>query len=361
MGTKKIKTGIVGTGHGLRTIVPALESTKKFDVVAVAGSSIERVREKSDLPLNARPANFDELISDKTLELICIASPNQFHREQFEAAATSNANLYLEKPIATNFSDAKKLKRHFCDAKPRFIVLGHQLRFNPYIRTIRDFWQQGRFGQVYHVALMQRGGAFTSPTREWTWEFEKERGGGVRLAMGTHLLDLVNFISSKSPREIFANMSPVHDKRQPDTESKARTVDASNFFSASIDYGEFEASISTTAAAHVPSQFRLEVHGSEASAIYDGMTDLTVYRLGKAVKDISIDLLEKSFMEKPGSSVFRKSLCYMADSMADQIEGKKSNLLEIASTVDDGVEHLRVLDEAMSSRNKRNGARTEIF
>jgi predicted dehydrogenase len=76
----RLKVGIVGTGHGLRTIAPALLSSAHFDIVAVAGSSIPRTQEiLNAMAIDADAVNFEQIINIDDIDLLCIASPNELY------------------------------------------------------------------------------------------------------------------------------------------------------------------------------------------------------------------------------------------------------------------------------------------
>jgi predicted dehydrogenase len=239
-------------------------------------------------------------------------------------------------------------------------VVGHQLRFNPFVRLIRDEWVSGSLGDVYSIAIRQRGGAFASALRPWTWEFEKSRGGGVRLAMGTHLIDTVNFLSGCLPLSSHFFMDPVHRLRRPDGIGPDRFVDSSCFFSASLDYGRFGSLVSTSAASHGPGSFEIEVLGSTGTIYFDGVETLRIFRNGTLV-DISLpSKLLRSYVDRPGASIFRKSLSMMAEQMANFIN-RRENHLGDASTVDQAIKILDVLDLGMDAFNARMSEKRNVF
>lgn len=359
----KARVGIVGTGHGIRTILPALVSTNKFEVCAVAGSSKERAQaHASKVSEDLKALEFEELLGmSDSLDLICIASPNEHHLAHFAASADTKCNLYLEKPLGNSEDEARQIESAFKgSSQERFLVVGHQLRFNPFIREMKRQWHEGKIGRVYSLSIIQRGGAFARKDREWTWEFEKSSGGGVRLAMGTHLVDLVYFLSSTTPKSLCVNMDAVHLERTPVGTAEVRTIDVCNSFVASLDGGSFEATVSTSAASHGPGKFEIEILGSEGALYYDGVSTLKAYREGQVLDDLVSRRAAEEYLALPGSSVFRKSLCKMAAEMAAAILGEKNNLSEAASLVD-GLENLTLLDLGMRERNARIDGRKDMF
>lgn len=356
------KVGIIGTGHGVRTIAPALMSTDAFEITAVSGSSVSRAQEvvKESLP-NAKALDFGELLESSELDLICVASPNEFHAQHMAAAAQTDRHLYLEKPIGNSAIEAAEVEALVAQRpKSLLTVVGHQLRFNPFLKEIRDKWREGDLGDVYSVVIRQRGGAFASSERPWTWEFEKERGGGVRLAMGTHLVDLVNFMSGKTPSSTFVNMDPVHERRSPTGDVADRIVDVCNFFSATLDYGDFEAYVTTSAASHGPGMFEIEILGSKGTLYFDGVGKLTSFVEGTEQASWFTAEAVAEYQKRPGSSIFRKSLSVLAEEMAKFMRGEE-NSIDDAASVTESVRLLEVLDSSMNDFNARIARNSEMF
>lgn len=358
--SNRLRVGVIGTGHGLRTIAPALQSTGEFEICAVSGSSIPRVEEllAEGFP-EAKAMDFKDIIEMQDLDLICVASPNEFHAEHMTAVANSKCHLYLEKPIGNSVEEARQISEAILHGEQsRKVVVGHQLRFNPFLRKIRSKIEDGALGKLYSIVVTQRGGAFASSNRPWTWEFERSRGGGVRLAMGTHILDLANFVGGRKLVSSYVNMDAVHKNRYP--MGTERRVDVCNFFSASLDYGDFEAYITTSAASHGPGTFEVEVLGSEGSVYFDGLGRLLHYIDGVEQPQWISDHEISVYQGRPGSSIFRKSLSVMAEEMAKAIRGEKNDL-GLAASVTESVELLETLDEAMNAYNSRVAPPRDMF
>lgn len=356
-----IKIGMIGTGHGLRTLKPGFEHTGLARIVAVSGSSHERASQLAqEYGIEFACSSAEELCSLTELDLICVASPNSYHLEHATVALKSGRHVYLEKPIAMSDAEATKvLSIVQGQGSTKQVFVGHQLRFNPFVREMVKFKESGSLGRIYSLTITQRGGAFSSKDRPWTWEFEVEKGGGVRLAMATHLLDLSNFVIGTTAKQVSLSADPVHAIRTPEG-GESRKVRVSNFCSMDVDYGDAFAQLSTSAAAHVPGQFEIEILGSDGAMKYDGVTDLKLFQNGAPQEIPGLNNLVADYSERPGSSVFRKSFTYFAQAVLDSISGAKPEA-KGAHTVHDAVDLMRVLDEAYDGFQSRVPNRNEAF
>lgn len=356
-----IRIGIIGTGHGVRTLKPGFEYTQAARVVALAGSSIERARQvASENDIEIACGSAVELCALPSLDLICVASPNRFHVEHAITAIQSGKHVYLEKPIGNSRNQALQIQEALNNsAQDRLVFVGHQLRFNPFIREIVRLIDKGDLGRIYSVAISQRGGAFASDTRPWTWEFEAESGGGVRLAMATHLLDLANYIARSTPKYLTLSADPVHQRRRPNN-GEERIVEVSNFCSLDVDYGETFAQLSTSAAAHLPGYFRIEVLGNRGAVTYDGTESLRIFRDNSIIDAPQLEAVSTDYLSRPGASVFRKSFTYFAEEIIRAISGSVSSV-EGSHSVQDAVDLMSLLDSSYAEFQSRFTPKREAF
>ena len=340
--SEPLRVGIIGTGVGLRTLLPGFHRTGRAEVVALAGSSLERATKYAQEHGIANPCpDYKTLCDRDDLDIICVASPNEYHLDHALAAFATGKAVYIEKPAGMSYDIAKTIAAAANETQA-LVVVGHQLRFNPYLRTLRDSVQRGLIGRPYAVEIAQRGGAFVSRERSWTWEFDEERGGGVRLAMGSHLLDLCAFLLGRMPIAASGTMDPVHLERRPDG-GAARRVVASNHFGASFDFGDCSAWVSTSAASHVPGRFSVELLGTDGAFTFEQDGGLRGFRAGDDWSEFDVSTSD-DYAARPGSSIFRKSFTYLADALVAAVARGETELCD-AATVEDNAIVLKWLDE----------------
>lgn len=354
--TLRVGVGIIGTGVGLRSIEPAFRAIDGASVVALSGSSAERTRALAagrDIPFMS--GDYRELCDHPDVDLVCIASPNEFHVEHAMYAIRSGKHVYLEKPVGLSASDAVKLAGLEASMSPS-VVVGHQLRFNPMIVAVRDAIRDGRLGRIYHVGIRQEGSGFTDPDRAWTWELESEETGGVRLAMGSHVVDLLGYLTRSEPTAVFAATDPVHAVRRVPGEVEPRPVAASAYVSAGLSYPTFSAQVSSTAASHGPFLFDVTVLGELADLRWDGVSAPLLHRHGQDPEPLVADAVVAEFSERPGTSIFSKSFGYLASAMVDSV--RSGQPLGDAADLRSSVVTSAVLDALLHSA--RSGGSAEV-
>ena len=98
-----------------------------------------------------------------------------------------------EKPMATKWSDGLRMVKACEDANVRLFVV-KQNRNNPTLKLLKKVIDQGRFGQIYSVAINV---FWTRPqeyyeSAKWrgTWKFD----GGALMNQASHYIDLLDWL-----------------------------------------------------------------------------------------------------------------------------------------------------------------------
>ena len=146
-------------------------------------------------------ADADRLIADPEVDAVYVATPPASHKQYVLAAAEAGKPVYVEKPMAL---DAKECDEMIAACRQAGVPLfvAYYRRAMPKFLTVRDLLLGGEIGNVRFVrVLLQRVPvpAEADPaTRTWRY-VPHVSGGGHLLDMGSHMLDLLDFLPG--PRE----------------------------------------------------------------------------------------------------------------------------------------------------------------
>jgi len=146
-----LNTAIVGLGWWGKTLVKAARDFGA-PLRIVRGVTVEpdTVRDFAAEHQIALATSLDEVLADKSIEAVVLATPHTRHREQVEALAAAGKHIYCEKPFALSKADAQAM----LDAVERAGVLigvGHHFRLMPSMRKLAELKAAGAFGTVMHV------------------------------------------------------------------------------------------------------------------------------------------------------------------------------------------------------------------
>jgi scyllo-inositol 2-dehydrogenase (NADP+) len=189
-----IKVGIVGLGRaGGRMHTRELkERTKKFKVVAACDLR-EECRVMAAEAFGCRTySKIEDLIADPDVELVDIATRSPDHVKHALQALKNGKRVFLEKPIATSYTEAKRLQRAVKGKRGR-LFFRHNRRFEPGFQHVREIIASGILGDVYEIKLRRHG-----YTRRGDWQAIKRCGGGQLLNWGPHVVDhALRFLDGK--------------------------------------------------------------------------------------------------------------------------------------------------------------------
>ncbi len=119
-----------------------------------------------------------------------VATPNQTHVAFAMDCLERGVAALVEKPVADDVADARKLAA----AEARFqvpVLVGHHRRHNPINRRAREIVQSGKLGKIVSVNLMA---CMYKPDSYYETLWRREPGGGPILINLIHDIDMLRFI-----------------------------------------------------------------------------------------------------------------------------------------------------------------------
>ena len=154
---------------------------------------------KASKDLDVPVKSYEEIIKDKTVNTVCICTPNKFHKKIILDSLNEGKNVFCEKPYVRNVEEAKEILEVTKKSKG-VLQLASNHRFFESVMYARKLVEDGTIGKV--LSFNGRIGHNGERLKD-TWFWKKDiSGGGTLLDNGCHLLDLSrlfvgNFISGK--------------------------------------------------------------------------------------------------------------------------------------------------------------------
>ncbi len=108
--TERLRIGVIGTGFIGPHHVDAARRTGLADVVALAGSSIERARPRAEQLGVERVVTVEELLGDPSIDVVHVCTPNASHGEIGLRALDAGKHVVMEKPLAITAAEAGILR-----------------------------------------------------------------------------------------------------------------------------------------------------------------------------------------------------------------------------------------------------------
>ena len=215
LGTKAnsaVRFGIVGTGGRGRYVGGLMASDPNARLTAICDKYADRIDlAKTQLPgAAAVPAykDYRELLNDKNVDAVLIATPVFLHPEHYEAAILSGKHIYCEKPAGADVAGVKRMLAAWQKRKPgQHIQFGFQQRYSPQYLQAYSYLTSGKIGDMklmmsYWVLgylppaplppnATQSAGSDEDKIRRWgAWS---QYSGGPIVEQDCHGIDTINW------------------------------------------------------------------------------------------------------------------------------------------------------------------------
>jgi predicted dehydrogenase len=197
--TRRIGIGVVGFGwmgqaHARSCArIPSLFHDREFEPELVVASdpledrAAEAVR---SFGFGAASDDWREVVGHPEVDVVFVCTPNMFHVEISEAAATGGKHIFCEKPAGG--TPAQTARIHQAARAAGVITgVGYNYRWAPLVRYTKELVDAGRLGEVtsYRGRFFSMYGS--DPLGLLTWRYLKEEGGyGASTDLLSHALDL---------------------------------------------------------------------------------------------------------------------------------------------------------------------------
>jgi predicted dehydrogenase len=198
-----IHAAIVGLGRWGRNLVEASLGHEGLQIVRAVEPDIKAAQEfcvQHGLELTD---DLDAILADDAIDAVLLATPHSLHPAQVIACAHARKQVFCEKPLALARADAARMFAA-CRKAGVTLAVGHNRRFWPSMRALRDIVAGGELGTILHVEGHNSNENSQNVVAGWRLSPEESPGGGLTGA-GLHVLDA--FVSMLGPvRQVYAQL-----------------------------------------------------------------------------------------------------------------------------------------------------------
>lgn len=143
---RKLKAGLVGLGGVAQEHMRGYALSDRVEITA--GADIDETRANDAAGrYNFTPyLDYQEMIDNEALDIICVLTPPALHRPVVEAAAAAGIHILCEKPLAPSMDDAEAMRRVLDQADVCFLF-GASYRHLPAMQRARSMIAEGAIGK----------------------------------------------------------------------------------------------------------------------------------------------------------------------------------------------------------------------
>lgn len=227
-----IQVGVIGTGKRGLGLINTLEKVPGLKVVACC----DIIRENLDAAMskvapNAKAyTNYEELLVDKNVDAVIIATPLYLHYPMAIAALSAGKHVYVEKSMAFTIAQSLDLVKRVRNSGLVFQV-GFQYRNFELYHKIKEVVNEGWIGDTYSFECQyNRNSDWRYPVKDpklekiINWRMYKDLCGGPLSELCAHQIDAVNFITGSHPTKVIGLGGIDYWKDGRETHDNIRTV-----------------------------------------------------------------------------------------------------------------------------------------
>jgi len=144
-----IRVAVLGTGHWGKNLVRNFSELGVLrSVFDVDQGHAKKVSEPYKGLYLARSS--DEVINDKDIDAVVIASPAVTHYRLAKDALLAGKHVFVEKPMALVVKEGEELVE-LAEKKRRVLMVGHILEYHPGILKLKRLIDSGELGRIYYI------------------------------------------------------------------------------------------------------------------------------------------------------------------------------------------------------------------
>jgi predicted dehydrogenase len=246
-----LRAAVVGTGFIGVVHVDALRRLG-VEVAGVVGSTPERARRKG---LGRVYESYDALLADERVDVVHLTTPNHLHHPQVKQALAAGKHVVCEKPLATTSEQSAELLE-LAERSGLVHCTNFNIRFYPLVQEAQARVHAGELGEIWNVHGGYLQDWLALPT-DWNWRLEPDKAGELRAVgdIGSHWLDLMQFVTGQAVVELLADLStaiPVRQRPKGEVET----------YASAVDMEREDAAMATEDIAHILLRFQSGARGS---------------------------------------------------------------------------------------------------
>lgn len=198
IGVAVIGAGMVGRAHaaGYRSASTVFgPGLPPVDLVTIADLNEDFAKETARrFGYEKSETDWKKILKDDRIHVVSVAVANSLHRELSEALLAAGKHVLCEKPLAPTAADARAMVEAAKKASSQQAGTGFSFRRSPAIGAIKNELTNGNLGNPHFFNGHYWCDYAADPTRPMSWRYKGAAGSGALADIGSHLVDLAEFM-----------------------------------------------------------------------------------------------------------------------------------------------------------------------
>tara|TARA_Y100001968_G_scaffold278767_1_gene274288 strand:- start:13128 stop:14234 length:1107 start_codon:yes stop_codon:yes gene_type:complete len=262
---------IAGLGFGKSVHLPALKENSSFkDIGAWHPDSMNLDQFCREHKINPYK-DWETVLKNKNIDAIIIATPPLPRYKLAVEALTAGKHLLLEKPVAINYQQINDLHR-LASNKGLSVAVDFEYRAVPFFMQTKKILLEKQLGDIWFIKFDWLMSSRANKSRTWSWYSNKDEGGGVIGALGTHAVDILHWLIGPT-LTVSCNLSIAINERFCEESKSDKKVTSEDICMAQMELRELNGSRIIPAQLNLSSVSMngrgcwIEIYGSEGTLL----------------------------------------------------------------------------------------------
>ncbi|GAA0078091.1 Gfo/Idh/MocA family oxidoreductase [Clostridium sp. CTA-5] len=201
---KKVNFGIVGLGRlgkvHAENLAFKIPNANLLAVCSIDKNQVEEIQKEWNIQYGY--TDFDQMLANKELDAIFIASPSGFHCKQIKKSLDAGFHVFSEKPLGLYLENAIEAMKAVNSHSEKIFMLGFMRRYDKSYAYAKQKIEEGAIGKPVLVRCYGLDPAKALPS---FLKFAKDSySGGLFLDMAIHDIDLARWYLDSEADELWA-------------------------------------------------------------------------------------------------------------------------------------------------------------
>lgn len=224
--SSEIGVAIAGTGFGQKVHLPALVEHPRTRPVAIYHRDLEKAKAiASTHQIPHACTSLDEILSLPEVSAVSISTPPFLHYDMAKQVLNAGKHLLLEKPTTLKAIEARELYQIAANSGA-IATMDFEFRFIPAWQRLAELLADGYCGNKRLIKIDWLVSSRADASRPWNWYAQKDKGGGVLGAVGSHAFDYISWLFGSVRRLSARLINTIPERPDPAEGGKLKPVDA---------------------------------------------------------------------------------------------------------------------------------------
>jgi predicted dehydrogenase len=206
----RINVAVIGPGSRGQEMIRYILRVPGVRVTALCDVYDARFAQSREITKAETPAfaDYRRMLEARDIDVVLVATPLSFHADHMVASLQSGRHVYGEKSLGFTVDHCDRILAA-ASASGKLFQVGHQYRYAPWIQEAISRVHAGEIGQVTHIhGYWHRNHSWRRPVPEpklerlINWRMYREFSGGLMAELGSHQIDISNWIFGAPPESV---------------------------------------------------------------------------------------------------------------------------------------------------------------